>query len=293
MPVSLILALLVGVAVYEAAEALLGRGVSVDRLQTVVVGDGEAPESPPRRTFVEALLVAVSPGMFERERMFERQNIVNLLRRSGYHPYATPGEYYAAVMGSLARGLVLAAAGSGLLALMGVGFLALPFSALILFNAYRRPLARIKRAVRRRSELMRQNMLVGLTQLSVYLEGGMGVQEALRRTGSLGGPFCNLLAFFAARLEVEDPAAALRRMAQHVPDPEDVNMRLFLNDLEGYFLRRRPLARAVRTLRDAVRRDIRNATLERAATVKRRAVLFGVFAVIGLLLSGIAPAFVR
>ena len=293
MTASLILALLVGVAVYEAADALLRPNISVDRLRPVVVGGEDEAVRPPRRTFLEALLVAVFPRWFDRERMFERQNVVVLLRRSGYHPYAAAGEYYAAVMGSLARGLVLAAAGSGLLALAGVGFLALPFSALILLNAYRRPLARIKRAVRRRSELMRQNMLVGLTQLSVYLEAGMGVQEALRRTGSLGGPFCNLLAFLVSRLEVEEPQMALRRMAEHVPDPEDVNMRLFLNDLEGYFLRRRPLAKAVRALRDAVRRDIRNATLERAATVKRRAVLFGVFAVIGLLLSGIAPAFVR
>jgi len=42
-----------------------------------------------------------------------------------------------------------------------------------------------------------------------------------------------------------------------------------------------------------MRWDIRNATFERAATVRHRAVLFGVFAVIGLLLSGVAPAFVR
>ena len=140
---------------------------------------------------------------------------------------------------------------------------------------------------------MRQNMLLGLTQLSVYLDAGVGVQEALRRTGSLGGPFCNLLAFLVGRMEVEDVRAALQRAWQHVPDPDDVNMRLFFNDLEGYFLRQRPLARAVRALRDAVRRDIRNATVERAALVKRRAALFGIFAVIGLLLAGVAPAFVR
>ena len=59
------------------------------------------------------------------------------------------------------------------------------------------------------------------------------------------------------------------------------------------FLHWRAVALAVWALRDAMRWDIRNATFERAATVRHRAVLFGVFAVIGLLLSGVAPAFVR
>ena len=291
MMASLLLAVLVFVAVYDIAETLVARRTSPDMLRLPAEAD-PAAERPRRSTWV-LLFGILFPRYFDRDQVFQRHNVVDLIRRSGYHPYATPGAYYAALLSSFSLGLALAAAGGGLLALIGAAPLAVPFGFLILVWAYRRPGARLREAVKKRAASMRQNMLLGLSQLSVYLESGVGVQEALRRTGSLGGPFCNLLAFLVARMEVEDIRTALQRVRQHVPDPSDTNMRLFLNDLEGYFLRQRPLAPAIRALRDAVRRDIRNLTLERAATVKRRAVIYGIFAIIGLLLSGVGPAFVR
>jgi len=291
MIVSLVLAVLVFVAVYDFLEGLRVRRTAPDMLHLPT----EAPleDGRPRRSTWVLVFGILFPRYFDRDAVLERHHVVELIRRSGYHPYATPGAYYAALLSSFSMGLVLAALGGGLLAAIGAAPLAVPFALPVLIWAYRRPGVRLRDAVKRRAMHLRQNMLLGLSQLSVYLESGVGVQEALRRTGALGGPFCNLLAFFVARMEVEDVRTALERMRAHTPDPADTNMRLFLNDLEGYFLRQRPLGPAVNALRDAVRRDIRNATLERAATVKRRAVIYGIFAIIGLLLSGVAPAFVR
>ncbi len=289
MTASLLLAVLVFVGVYDLAENLRQSRNTAHQLKI----PGEQKTEEARYPTWLLLFGILFPKYFDKKEILSRHNIVDLIRRSGYYPYATPGEYYAALLSSFSMGILVASAGSGLLALVGAAPLAVPFAMLVLFWAYRRPRTRIREAIRKRTLFMRQNMLLGLSQLSVYLESGVGVQEALRRTSLLGGPFCNLLAFLVARMEVEDIRTALQRVRQHVPDPSDTNMRLFLNDLEGYFLRQRPLAPAIRALRDAVRRDIRNLTLERAATVKRRAVIYGVFAIIGLLISGVAPAFVR
>jgi hypothetical protein len=41
-------------------------------------------------------------------------------------------------------------------------------------------------------------MLIGLSVLSSLLPSGVGVQEALRRASTMGGPFCNLLGSLVA-----------------------------------------------------------------------------------------------
>ncbi len=56
-------------------------------------------------------------------------------------------------------------------------------------------------------------------------------------------------------------------------------------------LRQRPLLQSVRALRRSVHQDIVNATVARAAKVKRTAGLFGVFAVVGMLVALLAPVF--
>ncbi len=285
-------AVLVTVGLYDLLSMFWGRRrLTEDRLRIVVLGEAEEEglHGPPSSWM--AVFGGFLPRFFDEKRMLRRADVIALIRRAGYTPYATPGEFYAAWLASLAQGLLLALFGGVFIVSAGLPVLAVIYGAMVVLAFHRRPFVRLRQAVQRRADLMRQNMLLGLTQLSVFLEAGMGVQEALRRVGQLGGPFCNLLAFFVARLEVEDVTRALQRLEEHLPDPTDVNMRLFLQDLEGYFLRQRPLTRAVQALRDAVRREIKNATLARAARVKRRAGLYGILAVLGMLISGVLPEF--
>ena len=283
-------AILMAFAVYDALTLWLHRGMRSDLLRVVVMEEeAEALRAQPRSIWT-ATLGFLLPHL--EKQTLKRARVVDWIRRSGYTPYATPAEFYAALLRSTAQGLLLAALGGFFIASAGLPWLALVYGLMVAIAFYRRPRVRLRQAVERRASLMRQNMLLGLTQLGVFLQAGVSVQEALRRVGQLGGPFCNLLAFFVARLEVEDVQTALRRLEEHIPDPDDVNMRLFLQDLEGYFLHQRPLTRAVWALRDAVRRDIKNATLSRASQVKRRAGLYGILAVLGMLIAGILPEFV-
>ena len=239
-----------------------------------------------------AILGVVLPRWFNPEQARGREKVVDLLRRAGYHPYGSVNEFYVGAMAEFGKGIVYAAGTAALFYLFGLShFLTLSVAVVFLWRAYRLPYARLKVAAKRRAELMRPNMLAGLAELESMLEAGVGVQEALRRTAQLGGPFCNLLGLLVARLEVEDAAQALQRVKQHIPDPHDTNMVLFLRDLEDYFLRQRPLLRSVQALRRSVHKDIVNATIARAAKVKRTAGLFGILAVIGMLISILAPVF--
>ncbi len=118
---------------------------------------------------------------------------------------------------------------------------------------------------------------------------GVGVQEALRRTASVGGPFCNLLGLLIARMEVEDFRKALATTQAHLPDPGDVEAHLFLRDVEAFFVHNRPLLASVQALQEAIHRNVIEATEARAALVRQRSGLFGVLAVVGLVISLIAP----
>ena len=252
------------------------------------VGEDEAP----RASAWYAVLGVVLPQWFNPERARRRDKVVDLIRRAGYHPYGSLNEFYVAAMAEFGKGIVESALLAALFYMLGLPHIVtLLVAVVILWLAYRRPYARLKVAAKQRAELMRPNMLAGLAELESMLEAGVGVQEALRRTARLGGPFCNLLALLVARLEVEDAAQALKRVEKHIPDPHDTNMVLFLRDLEDYFLRQRPLLQSVRALRRAVHQDIVNSTLARAAKVKRTAGLFGILAVIGMLASILAPVF--
>jgi len=258
---------------------------------TVKVGEGTVDEEP-RAGAWYAVLGVVLPQWFNPDRARGRERVVDLIRRAGYHPYGSPTEFYVGAMAEFGKNIVYAAITAAVFYLLGLPhILTLVVAAVILWLAYRRPYVRLKTAAKRRAELMRPNMLAGLTELESMLEAGVGVQEALRRTAQLGGPFCNLLALLVARLEVEDAAQALRRVEQHIPDPHDTNMMLFLRDLQDYFLRQRPLLQSVRALRRSVHQDIVNATVSKASKVKRTAGLFGILAVIGMLASILAPVF--
>jgi hypothetical protein len=140
-----------------------------------------------------------------------------------------------------------------------------------------------------RAESLRNNMLIGLSVLSALLSSGVGVQEALRRTSSVGGPFCNLLGLLVARMEVEDFTKAIEVTRAHLPDPADVEANLFLRDIYDFFANNRPVLSSVQGLQESVHRSVVETTEARAALVRQRAGLFGVMAVLGLVLAIIAP----
>lgn len=244
--------------------------------------------SPASRSTWEALLIAVLPGRFDPAQAKNSADVVSLLRRAGY-PYDTPGEFYAAAMRDFSLFLGVGGLLAGALAALDMA-LAAPFVALVFsFLGLRRPYVRIKARARKRAESMRNNMLIGLSVLSSLLSSGVGVQEALRRTAGMGGPFCNLLGLLVARMEVEDFNKAIEVTRAHIPDPDDVEVNLFLRDVYDFFANNRPILSSIQGLQESVHRNVVEQTESRAALVRQRAGLFGVLAVLGLVLAIIAP----
>jgi hypothetical protein len=132
-------------------------------------------------------------------------------------------------------------------------------------------------------------MLIGLSVLSALLSSGVGVQEALRRASAVGGPFCNLLSLLVARMEVEGFIKAVELTRAHLPDPSDMEANLFLRDIHDFFANNRPVLSSVQGLQESVHRTVVEATEARVALVRQRAGLFGVLAVVGLVLAILAP----
>jgi hypothetical protein len=160
---------------------------------------------------------------------------------------------------------------------------------MFIFLGLRRPYVRLKALAKKRAEGLRNNMLIGLSVLSALLSSGVGVQEALRRASSVGGPFCNLLGLLVARMEVEDFTKAVEVTRAHLPDPADVEANLFLRDIYDFFANNRPVLSSVQGLQESVHRTVVETTEARAALMRQRAGLFGVMAVLGLVLAILAP----
>ena len=74
-----------------------------------------------------------------------------------------------------------------------------------------------------------------------------------------------------------------------LPDPGDVETNLFLRDVADFFIHNRPLSSSVQALQEAVHRNVIERTEAQAALVRQRSGLFGVLAVVGLVISIIAP----
>ena len=264
---------------FQNAFAVFGRS----RLMNM----GEADAGPHRSTW-EALLVAVLPGRFDPLAAKNSTDVISMLRRAGY-PYDTPGDFYAAAMRDFSLFLGVGGLLAGALAAMDMA-IAAPFVALIFaYLGLRRPYARLKNLAQKRAEAMRSNMLIGLSVLSALLSSGVGVQEALRRSAGVGGPFCNLLGLLVARMEVEDFGKAIEVTRAHLPDARDIEVNLFLRDIHDFFANNRPVLSSVQGLQEAVHRSVVELTESRAALVRQRAGLFGVLAVVGLILAIIAP----
>ncbi len=244
--------------------------------------------SSKRRLTWEALLVAILPGRFDPEQAKNMTDVISLLRRAGY-PYDTPGEFYAVAMRDFSMYLAVGGMLAGALAALNMIAVA-PFVAFIfIFLGLRRPYVRLKTLAKRRAESLRNNMLIGLSVLSALLSSGVGVQEALRRASAVGGPFCNLLGLLVARMEVDDFTKAVDVTRAHLPDPNDVEANLFLRDIYDFFANNRPVLSSVQGLQESVHRTVVELTEARAALVRQRAGLFGVLAVVGLVLSILAP----
>ena len=241
-----------------------------------------------RRSTWEALLIAILPGRFDPEQAKNMTDVISLLRRAGY-PYDTPGEFYAVAMRDFSLYLAVGGLLAGALAALNV-LVAAPVIALIfVLLGLRRPYARLKTLAKKRAESLRNNMLIGLSVLSALLSSGVGVQEALRRASSVGGPFCNLLGLLVARMEVDDFTKAVEITRAHLPDSNDVEANLFLRDIYDFFANNRPVLSSVQGLQKSVHRTVVELTESRAALVRQRAGLFGVLAVVGLVLSILAP----
>jgi hypothetical protein len=75
----------------------------------------------------------------------------------------------------------------------------------------------------------------------------------------------------------------------HLPDPGDVEAGLFLRDIHDFFANNRPVLSSIQGLQESVHRAVVELTESRAALVRQRAGLFGVLAVVGLVLAIILP----
>ena len=241
-----------------------------------------------RRSTWDALLVAILPGHFDPNQAKSMGDVISLLRRAGY-PYDTPGEFYAVAIRDFSLFLAVGGLLAGALAAMGMVIVAPVIALIFIFLGLRRPYVRMKTLAKKRAESLRNNMLIGLSVLSSLLSSGVGVQEALRRSSTVGGPFCNLLGLLVARMEVEDFTKAIEVTRAHLPDPADVEANLFLRDIYDFFANNRPVLSSVQGLQESVHRAVVEATEARAALVRQRAGLFGVMAVLGLVLAIVAP----
>ena len=271
--------------VASAAATALGTIGRNRRLDGAYTGEDAIPT---RRSTWNALLLAAFPSRFDPGEAKNQADVIGLLRRAGY-PYSTPGEFYAAAMRTFSVYLAVGGLMAGTLFFMDMPVAAAPVAAIFVFLGLRRPYVNLKMLAKQRAEAMRNNMLIGLSVLHSLLVSGTGVQEALRRVATVGGPFCNLLALLVARMEVDDFAKAIEITKNHLPDPKDLEANLFFRDVEDFYINNRPLLSSVEALREAVHRTVVEATEARAALVRQRSGLFGILAVVGLIFSIVGP----
>ena len=262
-----------------------------DRLNFGPSSDVDHTLAVRKRSSLDAVLIAVWPERFDPDHATSIPNVVDLLRRAGY-PYETPGEFYAAAVRDFAMFLIVGAALAAVMTIFDMGIFGPVVAALFIFMGLRRPYARLKMLTKKRADGMVSNMLIGLTVLETLVSNQVGVEEALRAVGKLGGPFCNLMALLVAQKTIrDDPEQAITVVQQHLPDPGNMEMNLFLGDIRAEFTSQGSgnLSQSIRTLRESVHRSMVENTESRAALVRQRAGLFGVLAVLGLVLTIVLP----
>lgn len=275
--------------VFELGNMLTG-AVSAQANRLSGVQTNQTPSRRYRST-VNALILALLPSRFDERKAKNLDSVVDLLRRAGY-PYGTPGEFYAAAMRTFSTYLAIGGVLGGAMFAFDMGGLAAGGVLLVfIFLGLRRPYSSLKKIVKKRAETMRSNMLIGLSMLESLLASGVGVQDAIRRTATVGGTFCNLMGLLVARMEVDDFSVAIGTIKKHLPDPKDTEAMLFLRDVEDFFTTNRPLLTSVKALRESIHRSVVEETESRAALVRSRAGMFGIFSIVGLIITIVLPAF--
>jgi hypothetical protein len=243
-----------------------------------------------RATMLYAILIALFPKRFDEKSSPNVSNVVDLLRRSGYY-YSTPGAFYAAAIQDFSKYLMLGALLAGAIVVGGNNVAIVPLPILVFsYIGLRKPYNRLRDAIKKRRKAFRNNMLVGLSLFESLLSGGLAVQDALRETGRMGGPFCNLLTLLVVQIEKTNSVTkAVETIKAHLPDARDIEANLFIGDVLGFFEDARPILTSVTASRVAIHRQVLEDTEARASVVRQSAGLFGIAAVLGMLLSILAP----
>ena len=252
-----------------------------------VVDDGINVPTRRASTTIEAILLAVLPNRFD-PNVAKTTDIMDLLRRSGYY-YINPGEFFAAAIRDFSQYLLVGAGLAVALVILDMPIAAIPILVIYILLGLRRPYTRLKKIAKKREDAMKNNMLLGLSVLESLLSVSTSAQQAFTQTAQIGGPFCNLLALLSAQISKLPPEDAVAVVKAHLPNPRDVEANLFLNDVLAYFKESRRILSGVKALRHSVHRLVLDATEERAALVRQRANLFGIFAIVGLLFALILP----
>lgn len=282
-------ALFFTVAVYELINLfmVLWNGRRSDIIRVPVPSNNDNLPEQRFRTVLDAILLAVLPKRFD-PNVADVTDIMALLRRSGYY-YANPGEFFAAAIRDFSQYLVVGTGLAVALVILGMPIAAIPILTIYIILGLRRPYTRLKKIAKKREDAMKNNMLLGLSVLESLLSVSTSAQQAFTQTAQIGGPFCNLLALLSAQISKMPPEDAVAVVRAHLPNSRDVEANLFLNDVLAYFKESRRILSGVTALRHSVHRLVLDATEERAALVRQRANLFGIFAIVGLLFALILP----
>jgi hypothetical protein len=242
-----------------------------------------------RKSSWDAVLLLLLPGYFGPGAGFGGSDVAELLCRAGY-PFRTTGDYIAASIRTFTIFLIIGGVSAGLLLSANIGLpVSIGSASIFVLLGLRQPYSQLRKKIRNRASALKNNMLTGLAVLNALLTAGVSVQESLRRSASVGGPFCNLLGLLVAQMEVVPFSKAAEITEAHLPEPEDVEAVLFLRAVRDFYNRNRPLLPAVQGLQKAVHREVLETTESRAAMVRQRSGLFGVLAVLGLVITIIAP----
>lgn len=282
-------AVAVAALVFEVMSALAGSAAGGDGLASIRTA-GSAGVTSKKRSSFDAILLAIWPERFDPENAKNMLDVVDMLRRAWY-PYETPGEFYAAAIRDFVVYLIVGSALAGILVLFDMGVVGPIVAAIFIFLGLRRPYSRLKTLTKKRAEGMVSNMLIGLTVMETLIVASVPVDDTLRAVGKLGGPFCNLMSLLVAQQRIKNADEAVDVVRQHLPDPRNMEVNLFLNDIRDEFSQQGSgrLGESIRALRQSLHRSVVEATETRAALVRQRAGLFGVLAVLGLILTIILP----
>ena len=282
-----IASLAVSVFVFEILTWLQRPRIRTTALDRFVVEGNVIPQT--RRSTFDALLVAIFPERFDPEKAKGYTDVVTLLKRAGY-PYDTPGDFYVSAIRDFGLFLTVGGALAAAMVIFNMGLAGPAIAAIFIFLGLRRPYSRLKTLAKKRSEGMKTNMLIGMSVMETLVLSGVSPVEALKSLTKIGGPFCNLMGLLVAQQSRTDMQTAIEVVRDHLPDPTEMEPVLFLKDLESaYRDDGRPIGQSLGALRMAIHRIVVEATEARVALVRQRSSLFGVFAVLGLILAIVLP----